>query len=155
MDSMAVLLEAAAEDIKLIDCLGPEDLCYDPNSADGLKPVRLLQWCSAIYHRSALYSCCCPVCSMPASVPITYITEVRCILQLNAHSLRPRSTRAAATAAVAAAVQSVMDSPPTVNRHKPSPAKPRVAAKEQVAVTHTVLRPCFLAGRLSDEHQCA
>lgn len=39
MDSMAVLLEAAAEDIKLIDCLGPEDLCYDPNSADGLKPV--------------------------------------------------------------------------------------------------------------------
>ena len=45
MDSMAVLLEAAAEDIKLIDCLGPEDLCYDPNSADGLKPVRLLQCC--------------------------------------------------------------------------------------------------------------
>lgn len=42
MDSMAVLLEAAAEDIKLIDCLGPEDLCHDPSSADGLKPVRTL-----------------------------------------------------------------------------------------------------------------
>jgi len=46
MDSMAVLLEAAAEDIKLIDCLGPEDLCHDPSSADGLKPVRTLQLCS-------------------------------------------------------------------------------------------------------------
>lgn len=41
---MAVLLEAAAEDIKLIDCLGPEDLCLDPSSADGLKPVR---YCNA------------------------------------------------------------------------------------------------------------
>ena len=40
-DPMAVLLEAAAEDIKLIDCLGPEDLCYDPTSADGLKPVSM------------------------------------------------------------------------------------------------------------------
>lgn len=39
MDLMAVLLEAAAEDLRLIDCLGPEDLCYDPTSADGLKPV--------------------------------------------------------------------------------------------------------------------
>ncbi len=45
MDSMAVLLEAAAEDIKLIDCLGPEDLCHDPSSADGLKPVRTLLLC--------------------------------------------------------------------------------------------------------------
>lgn len=45
MDSMAILLQAAAEDIKLIDCLGPEDLCYDPTSADGLKPVcRQLQY---------------------------------------------------------------------------------------------------------------
>ena len=39
MDSMAMLLEAAAEDIRLIDCLGPEDSCLDPTSADGLKPV--------------------------------------------------------------------------------------------------------------------
>ncbi|KAA6427280.1 MAG: hypothetical protein FRX49_03037 [Trebouxia sp. A1-2] len=38
---MAVLLEAAAEDIKLIDCLGPEDLCHDPSSADGLKPLHV------------------------------------------------------------------------------------------------------------------
>lgn len=36
---MDALLEAAAEDIKLIDCLGPEDLCLDPTSANGLKPV--------------------------------------------------------------------------------------------------------------------
>lgn len=39
MSSMDALLEAAAEDIKLIDCLGPEDLCLDPTSANGLKPV--------------------------------------------------------------------------------------------------------------------
>ncbi|KAL3137140.1 hypothetical protein ABBQ32_006710 [Trebouxia sp. C0010 RCD-2024] len=37
---MDALLEAAAEDIKLIDCLGPEDLCLDPSSADGLKPLQ-------------------------------------------------------------------------------------------------------------------
>lgn len=42
MSSMDALLEAAAEDIKLIDCLGPEDLCLDPTSADGLKPVKPL-----------------------------------------------------------------------------------------------------------------
>ena len=40
IDSMAMLLQAAADDIRLIDCLGPEDLCYDPTSADGLNPVR-------------------------------------------------------------------------------------------------------------------
>lgn len=39
MSNMDALLEAAAEDIKLIDCLGPEDLCLDPTSANGLKPV--------------------------------------------------------------------------------------------------------------------
>ena len=42
MSSMDALLEAAAEDIKLIDCLGPEDLCLDPTSANGLKPVNHL-----------------------------------------------------------------------------------------------------------------
>ena len=43
MSNMDALLEAAAEDIKLIDCLGPEDLCLDPSSADGLKPVNHAQ----------------------------------------------------------------------------------------------------------------
>ena len=42
MSNMDALLEAAAEDIRLIDCLGPEDLCLDPTSADGLKPVNHL-----------------------------------------------------------------------------------------------------------------
>lgn len=42
--SMDALLKAAAEDIKLIDCLGPEDLCLDPTSADGLKPVKYSHW---------------------------------------------------------------------------------------------------------------
>ncbi|DBA92787.1 TPA: hypothetical protein ACH3X1_002979 [Trebouxia sp. C0004] len=90
MDSMAVLLEAAAEDIKLIDCLGPEDLCHDPSSADGLKPLHI-------------------------------------------HGLRPRSARAAAAGAAAVA-QSVMESPPApaLNRRRPSPADPKVVAKEQI-----------------------
>jgi len=154
MDSMAVLLEAAAEDIKLIDCLGPEDLCHDPNSADGLKPVRTLQLCSVTKTTlicSTTSTCCSSVIGSSFKLQLLVLllscsccryealhhTQDCVHLQLHIHGLRPRSARAAA-AGVAAVVQSVMESPPApaLYRRRPSPADPKAVAKEQVHLLH-------------------
>ncbi len=96
-----------------------------------------LPQCSLGKQFTELLLCCLP-CFPTCGSPQLWVC-----LQL--HGLRPRSNRTAATAGVAAAVQSVIGYPqaPSLNRRKLIPVSIKGGGKDQVAVLKAVLTLCF------------